>query len=109
MTLSIGGYKYTISCPEGQEQRVLDLASYVDSRVGEIKSSGAAGGEAHPLALAALMLADEAMENKQNAGDKAYETAPTHAPAPQDNSKTIAALAEIAGQIRNIADRLKSF
>lgn len=104
MTLTIGGYSYTISCPEGQEQRVLDLANYVDMRVDEIKTSGAANGQSHPLALAALMIADEAMDAKQEC-DELRKTANTQ---PEDQTQEINSLVEIAGQINSISNRLKS-
>ena len=59
VTLTLNGRNYSISCENGQEQRVLDLGHYVDQRIKAIARSGAATNEAHLLVLTALMLSDE--------------------------------------------------
>jgi cell division protein ZapA len=66
VTLNINGRSFSISCDDGQEQRVRDLGYYVDSRVKDIARAGAATNEAHLLFLASLMLADEVFELKDN-------------------------------------------
>jgi cell division protein ZapA len=69
INLTINGRSFGISCDDGQEQRVRDLGYYVDSRVREISRAGAATNEAHLLFLAALMMADEVFELKDNIED----------------------------------------
>lgn len=67
VTLNIHGKSYGIACDDGQEQRVLQLGKYVDARLREIAGAGAASTEAHLLVLTALVLADEAFENREHA------------------------------------------
>lgn len=68
ITININGRGYDIACDVGQEGRVLDLATYVDQRIKEISRSGAAYNDSHLVVLAALLLANEAMEARENAG-----------------------------------------
>ncbi len=62
VTLKINNRGYSLSCDEGQEQRLVDLAHHVDTRLRDIASSGAATNEAHLLVLTSLVLADEIYE-----------------------------------------------
>lgn len=68
ITININGRGYDIACDVGQEGRVLDLATYVDQRIKEISRSGAAYNDSHLMVLAALLLANEALEARENAG-----------------------------------------
>ena len=65
VSININGRQYGISCDDGQEQRVRDLATYINASVGDIASAGAAQNEAHLLVLAALVLTDEVFELKE--------------------------------------------
>lgn len=58
--LTIAGRPYDVHCADGQESQLVQLASVVDE-----KARGIQGGtEVRQLLFAALMLADEAQENK---------------------------------------------
>ena len=61
VNLAIHGRAYDIACDDGQEQRVLEVGRYVDTRAREIAQAGAANNETHLLVLTALVLADEAV------------------------------------------------
>ncbi len=65
VNLHVNGKSYGISCDDGQEERVLNLGRYIDSRVREIASAGAAATESHLLVLASLLLADEVFDLKE--------------------------------------------
>jgi cell division protein ZapA len=66
VTLTINGRNFGISCDDGQEQRVLDLGHYVDSRLKDISRAGAASNESHLLVLTALLLSDEVFDLREN-------------------------------------------
>lgn len=68
VNLVINGRNYSVSCDDGQEQRLMDLAHYVDQRMKEIAKSGAANNEMHLLVLTSLILADEIFDLKDNLG-----------------------------------------
>lgn len=59
LTLNIHGRPFGISCEDGQEDRVLELADYVEARLKDIARAGGAQNESHLLVLTSLMLADE--------------------------------------------------
>ena len=65
VNISINGRIHEISCDNGQEGRVVDLASYIDQRLQQIARSGAAYNEAHLLVLTALVLADEVFDTRE--------------------------------------------
>lgn len=64
VTLSINGKTFGISCDDGQEDRLLSLSKYIDSRLRELASAGSASSEAHLLVLTNLVLADEIFDLK---------------------------------------------
>lgn len=47
VNISMNGRVYEISCDDGQEGRVLELAAYIDQRLQKIARSGAAYNDAH--------------------------------------------------------------
>lgn len=76
VTLFVGGHSYTVSCRDGEEERLRALARLVDAKVTHAKSSvGDRLGETRELLFAALLLADEVDEARNvgearnNAGD----------------------------------------
>lgn len=68
VTLKINNRGYSLACDDGQEQRLVDLSHYVDSRLKDIAAAGAATNEAHLLVLTSLVLADEIYEMKSEMG-----------------------------------------
>jgi len=106
VTLTINSKNYSISCDEGQEQRVIDLSHYVDSKVKEMISAGAASSENHALVLASLVIADESfdlMENATTSQPKAAEVK-MQALSPEQERQD----AELATAIEKLAERIDS-
>ena len=64
VTLRIGSRDYTVACDEGQEQHVRALGQMIAGKVADLGSS--AQGETRQLLFAALLLADELHEARQN-------------------------------------------
>lgn len=60
--LIIDGRSYGIACDDGQEQRVQQLGSYVDSRLKGVTQGGNANNKAQSMVLTSLLLADEVFE-----------------------------------------------
>ena len=65
VNLHINGRNYPILCDDGQEERILRLATYIDERVREIAGSGAANSDNHLLVLTSLILTDELFELRE--------------------------------------------
>lgn len=81
VNITINGRIYEIGCDQGQEGRVVDLASYVDQKLQSIARSGAAYNDAHLLVLTALVLADEVFEARASEGEKPAKAGRTPAAA----------------------------
>jgi cell division protein ZapA len=59
VTVTINGRGYPIACKEGEEERIGELARYVDTKVRGFAEELGNVGEARLLLLTALVLADE--------------------------------------------------
>jgi cell division protein ZapA len=59
VTVSVNGRKYRMSCEDGAEQRVVDLATYVEGVVQEIKGGFRQVQEERLYLMAAIMIADQ--------------------------------------------------
>ena len=66
ITIKLFNRSYTIACDDGQENRVRDLAAYVDQRAVAIAQAGGAQTDAHLLALTSIILTDEIFELKNS-------------------------------------------
>ncbi|GBD41760.1 hypothetical protein HRbin39_01145 [bacterium HR39] len=58
--ITVNGRRHVVQCGEGEEQRLRDLAAYVDARVQDLaRRHGGLVGDSRLLVLVALLLADE--------------------------------------------------
>lgn len=60
--VSINGRSYQIACDEGQEDHLVQLAEFVESRVSELVAAVGQVGDARLLVMASLLIADELYE-----------------------------------------------
>jgi cell division protein ZapA len=103
VTVRVGGYSHPVSCEDGQERHLAELAAEVDKRVNSIKAMGGQFGEARLLLLAALLLADEVHDLKL-AVEKGHGAAP--AATAVDDAKLAERILRIAERIEGIAQGL---
>ncbi len=70
VSVRINGRSYDVACDDGQEERLTNLAQYVDERVREIAGSVGQIGEQRLLVMTSLLIADELsdMHEKQGKG-----------------------------------------
>ena len=59
VTVTINARNYTVACGEGEEQHLLDLASYYDKQIRIISEEVGQVGDTRLLLLGALMIADQ--------------------------------------------------
>ncbi|MCB1592726.1 MAG: cell division protein ZapA [Alphaproteobacteria bacterium] len=119
VTVVIGGKGYSLSCDQGQEERLRDLSAYVDSRLTDIGKAGAANNEAHLLVLTALVLADEIFDLKAMLGEFEEENTDLSrrlrdivngdeaGPLMQEELFVAQALDHLSGKIDTIAERIE--
>jgi cell division protein ZapA len=72
VVVAIAGRTYRMSCEEGEEQRIEELARYVEGKIQSMRESFGEIGEQRIIVMAALAIADEATDARANA--QAMET-----------------------------------
>jgi len=98
--LLVNGQSYRIACEDGQEDRLVDLAAMVDEKVSELVNQIGQVGSNRLLVMAALIIADELVDLKNETGSSQEPDAS----AQQEN--TVLVLREITKRIENIADQV---
>ena len=66
--ISILGRNYKIACEEGEREALLEAVSYLDGKMGEIKSAGKVSGTDRIAVMAALNIAHELLSVKLGNG-----------------------------------------
>ncbi len=114
VSITINANTYEIACADGEEPHILDLASRLDTKVGELVGAIGQAGEARLLAMAGLLLADDVAEAQDEIGQlrAAAEIAPEPAPAPEptprvDENRLAQAIEAMAVRIEAIAEKLE--
>ena len=60
--VTINGRNYRVACEAGEEERLSELAAYIDDRVGTLVSTLGQIGDNRLLVMTSLMIADELAE-----------------------------------------------
>jgi cell division protein ZapA len=89
VSVQIANRDYELACGDGEEERVQELAAYVDEKVTELRRQLPGTPEVKLLVFAALILADESREARGIA--KAAESARASA---TDSAETLATALE---------------
>ena len=99
--VSVNGQSYRIACEDGQEDRLVDLATMVDEKVLELVNQIGQVGSNRLLVMAALIIADELVDLKNEAGSLQEQKDNTN------QQDTVLALQEITKRIEKIADQVE--
>lgn len=67
VVLTIAGRTYRMSCEEGEEQRIEQLARYVEGKIMSMREGFGEIGEQRIVVMAALAIADEATDARGRA------------------------------------------
>jgi cell division protein ZapA len=97
IAVTINGRSYPVACNEGEEQRIGELARYVDSKVKTFARDLGQIGEARLLLLAALVLADELADAQ--AAEGAGQAA---------NGNAVLESGRLAAGVENLAERIEA-
>jgi len=89
VSVQIANRNYELACGDGEEERVQELAAYVDEKIVELRRQLPGTPEVKLLVFAALILADESREARGIA--KAAESARASA---TDSAETLATALE---------------
>jgi len=111
LEVTINGHAYQVACDDGEEEHLLNLADYVDRKIGELAKTLGQVGEARLMLMAGLVIADElaeTMDKLETAQQEVQETPNLSNNAGQAlvnaASKTLSSMAQ---RIENIADGLE--
>lgn len=107
VNIKINGRQFGIACDDGQEQRVQDLAAYVDAKLKEIASVGGATNESHLLVLTSLVMADEMFDLKDAAANNNKAPLGGLQITKEDESDIVGAIDQMADRIEAIAGNLQ--
>ncbi len=67
--IQLNGREYRVTCDDGQEARLQELAAYFDRHVSELAAELGQIGDARLMLLSALTVCDELFEAKGRAAD----------------------------------------
>ncbi len=90
VSIQIASRTYELACGDGEEERVQELATYVDEKVSELRRQLPGAPEIKLMAFASLPLAEESREARgiakaaENARATATDSAETLATALED-------------------------
>lgn len=62
ISLRVSGRDYDLTCGDGEEAHLHELAAYIDGKVAGLRANGAKGSDAQLLFMASLIIADELSE-----------------------------------------------
>jgi cell division protein ZapA len=103
VSVTVNGRSYPVACDEGEEQRISELARYIDGKVKGFARELGQIGEARLLVLTALVLADE-LADAQAA--RAQRPSAGNGAAAED-ARLAAGIEDLALRIETIAARLE--
>ncbi len=82
ISLTVHGRSYQVTCDDGQESHLLQLAEHIDGKMAELEGSVGQVGEQRLLFMACLLIADELFDaQRQVDGLKAGRPGGQGAPA----------------------------
>jgi cell division protein ZapA len=67
VSVTIDGRRYRVACNEGEEARLESLAGMIDDKIGELRASFGEIGDQRLVVMAALTIADNLAEARDEA------------------------------------------
>lgn len=106
--VSVNGQRYQLACRDGEEDRLIDLARYVDEKVKDLAETMGSVGDSRLLLLAALVVADELHELRENTDGAAGRSESANGMSFGLDSGTANRLDALVDEIEDIAARLEN-
>ncbi|HLJ63749.1 MAG TPA: cell division protein ZapA, partial [Stellaceae bacterium] len=97
--VTINGRSYPVTCAEGEEERISELARQIDEKIAVFGPQAKTANEARLLVIAALMLADELATSREKLSRR-QEIPP--------DEELAAGIDEVAARLEAIAARLET-
>jgi cell division protein ZapA len=107
ISLTVHGRSYEVTCDDGQESHLLQLANHIDRKMTELENAVGQVGEQRLLFMTCLLIADEVFDTQRQVdGLKAGRRDAGPAPGGSDEQAS-RALDACAQRIEAIAARLQ--
>jgi len=103
VAVTIDGRKYRLACNEGEEQRLESLASMIDGKIAELRGSFGEIGDQRLVVMAALTIADNLIE----ARDQAAAARKRSEIAEAEAAKVASSLDRLGARIEALAAQLE--
>ena len=103
VTVHINGLRYRLTCEDGEQQRIAQLAEHIDAHVKSLKKGIGSVGNDRLLVMVALTIADELWEAKASLSDMQSKLDLANSP------EIITQLQSIASRIETLQERLDAF
>jgi len=100
VTVTVNGREHLIGCGDGEEDRVRELAAYVDKRAGELVQAGTRVPDARLMLMTALVIADDLAQAYDDL-DAARDN------APMSSTSSDPRLRELAERLEKLAEGLE--
>lgn len=107
VVVSIAGRTYRMSCEDGEEARIEELARYVDDKIVSMRENFAEIGEQRIVVMAALAIADEASDARAKAQTMERNAAALGAELEAMRKENAARVARATEAIEDAARRLE--
>ena len=97
---------YPVLCGEGEEDRVQEVASFIDARLSQVKETAPHAEDSHLLALVSLILGDELLDAKAAARDAAQRAASSNGHLEADDNAVAEAIGALADRVEALVGRV---
>jgi cell division protein ZapA len=102
VSVTIDNRKYRLACNEGEEARLESLAGMMDGKIGELRAAFGEIGDQRLVVMAALTIADNLMEARDEAAAERKRTEAALARA----AAVASGLDELGSRLEAVAARL---
>lgn len=103
--ISINDKTYAIDCGEGQEQRVAELANFINERVRMVKQGSGAVANDQLFVITSLMIADELFELQEGGAQPAQ---PANTAGLIEEAKVAAIIDEVGKRINSLKQEVEA-
>lgn len=107
VAVTINGRKYQISCDDGQEDHLRELAELVDGRVAELVAAVGQVGDMRLVVMASLLLADEVSHSQDEIARMSAKSDGLSKTAATARDEMANKLEALANRVESMAARLK--
>ncbi len=77
VSVRVNGREYDLTCGDGEEAHLRDLAMYVDAKITALRGTGANLSDAQLLLMAGIVISDELSEVRESARNQTSGTEST--------------------------------